>query len=147
MAWKVSSCVELTTEDTMRTAWHATPFRDPGVQQPFQRTMNELNSDRKTLVRNGILALLLVWIFLIIHNIFSQNGLLALRRQQKELQTLQQKIHEMQQENEQLGKENHALKSDPAAIERKAREQLHLTKPGEKIYTLPDSKKAVGSGQ
>ena len=104
--------------------------------------MNEVNSDRKALVRNGIVALLLVSIFLIIHNIFSQNGLLALRRQQKELQTLQRKIHAMQQENEQLDKENHALKSDPAAIERKAREQLHLTKPGEKIYTLPEKDSA-----
>ena len=37
-----------------------------------------------------------------------------------------------------MDKENRALKSDPAAIERWAREQMGLAKPGEKIYTLPE---------
>jgi cell division protein FtsB len=100
--------------------------------------MNDSNSDMTALYRNGILVLLLVSIALIVHNIFGQNGYLASRRQQKELQTLQQQILQLQQENEQLDKENRALKSDPAAIERKAREEMHLVKPGEKIYTLPD---------
>lgn len=105
--------------------------------------MNEPKRDHNPLVRNGILALLLVAIFLVIHNIFSQNGILALRRQQKELHTLQQQIEQLQQENERLGKENRALKSDPAAIERMAREQMHMAKPGEKIYTLPDKPPAT----
>ncbi|MGO8786342.1 MAG: FtsB family cell division protein [Terriglobia bacterium] len=100
--------------------------------------MNESNSDNSALYRNGILVLVLVSIALIVHNIFGQNGYLASRRQQKELQTLQQKIMQLKQENDQLDKENRALKSDPAAVERIAREQMHLAKPGEKIYTLAD---------
>ncbi len=100
--------------------------------------MNDSNSDHTALYRNGILVLLLLSVALIVHNIFGQNGYLALRHQQKELQTLQQKIRQIQQENEQLDKENRALKSNPAAVERLAREQMHLAKPGEKIYTLPD---------
>ncbi len=100
--------------------------------------MNDSNFDNSALYRNGILVLVLVSIALIVHNIFGQNGYLASRRQQKELQTLQQKILQLKQENDQLDKENRALKSDPAAVERIAREQMHLAKPGEKIYTLPD---------
>lgn len=100
--------------------------------------MNESNSDNSALYRNGILVLVLVSIALIVHNIFGQNGYLASRRQQKELQTLQQKIMQLKLENDQLDKENQSLKSDPAAVERIAREQMHLAKPGEKIYTLPD---------
>lgn len=100
--------------------------------------MNDSNFDTTALYRNGILVLLLVSIALIVHNIFGQNGYLALRRQRKELQTIQQQLLRLKQENEQLDKENRALKSDPAAIERLAREQMHLAKPGEKIYTLPD---------
>lgn len=100
--------------------------------------MNDWNFDRTTVVRNGMLALLLVSIFLIVHNVFSQNGLLASRRQLRDLQTLQQQILQIKQENEQLDKENRALKYDPAAIERLAREQMHLAKPGEKIYNLPE---------
>ena len=100
--------------------------------------MDDSNFDTTALYRNGILVLLLVSVALIVHNIFGQNGYLASRHQQKELQTLQQRILQLQQENEQLDKENRALKTNPAAIERLAREQMHLAKPGEKIYTLPD---------
>ena len=89
------------------------------------------------LYRNGILALLLVCIALIVHNVFSQNGYIASRRQRKELQSLQQKIQRIKAENEQLDRENHALKSNPAAVERLAREQYGLARPGEKIYSLP----------
>ena len=99
--------------------------------------MKELNLDSTTLYRNGILALLLVCIALIVHNVFSQNGYLALRRQRKELQGLHQKIQQVKADNEQLERENRALKSNPAAIERLAREQYGLAKPGEKIYSLP----------
>jgi cell division protein FtsB len=101
--------------------------------------MNDPNSDTATLYRNGILVLLLLSIALIVHNIFGQNGYLALRRQQKELRTIEQQILQLKQENDQLDKENRALKSDPAAIERKAREEMHLAKPGERIYTLPEN--------
>ena len=109
--------------------------------------MNDSNFDTTALYRNGILVLLLVSIALIVHNIFGQNGYLASRRQRQELETLQQQILQLKQDNDQLDKENRALKSDPAAIERKAREEMHLVKPGEKIYTLPEKEgqKAEGS--
>jgi cell division protein FtsB len=107
------------------------------------------DNGKATLYRNLMLALLLASVALIVHNIFGQNGYLALRRQRKELQTLQQQILQLKQENEQLDKENRALKSDPAAVERLAREQMHLVKPGEKVYTLPDKEgqKAESSRQ
>jgi cell division protein FtsL len=105
--------------------------------------MNDSNFDTTALYRNGILVLLLLAVALIVHNIFGQNGYFALRRQQKELHTLQQQILQLQQENEQLDKQNQQLKSDPAAIERKAREEMHLVKPGEKIYTLPEKPSAT----
>ncbi|MGD0224663.1 MAG: septum formation initiator family protein [Terriglobia bacterium] len=102
------------------------------------RAMNDSNLNTTTLYRNGVLVLLLMTIALIVHNIFGENGYLALRRQQKELHTLQQKVQQLKQENEQLGRENQSLKSDPAAIERLAREQMHLAKRGEKVYTRSD---------
>lgn len=107
--------------------------------------MKDWKLDTTALYRNGILVLVLFSIALIVHNVFSQNGYLASRRQQKELQALQQKIQQLKQENEQLDKENRALKLDPAAIERWAREQMGLAKPGEKIYTLPEKPPAKPS--
>jgi cell division protein FtsB len=100
--------------------------------------MNDPKLNTTALYRNGILVLLLMTVALIVHNIFGENGFLALRRQQKELHTLELKLRQLKQENEQLGKENQSLKSNPAAIERLAREQIHLAKRGEKIYTRSD---------
>ena len=105
--------------------------------------MNDPKLRAKALYRNGILVLLLMTIALIVHNIFGVNGYLALRRQQKELHSLQLRIQQLQQENERLDKANHALKSDPAAIERVAREQMRMAKPGEKIYALPEKPPAA----
>ena len=96
--------------------------------------------EKATLYRNGVLVLLLASIALIVHNIFGQNGYLALRRQQKQVQTLQQEIQQLKQDNDDLAKQIKALKSDPAAVERLAREQMHLVKPGEKVYTLPPAR-------
>jgi len=105
--------------------------------------MKVLRFEKATLYRNGILALLLASIALIVHNIFGQNGFLALRRQQKQLHTLQHQIQQLNEENEQLEKQIQALKSDPAAVERLAREQMHLVKPSEKVYMLPEKAPAT----
>ena len=105
--------------------------------------MKNLSWDKTALTRNAIYVLILLCVALVVHEIFGQHGYLALRRQQKEIQTLQQQLLQLRQENEQLEKQIKALKSDPKAIERLAREQMHLARPGELIYALPekDSKK------
>ena len=99
---------------------------------------NDSNAENSALYRNGIFVLLLLSIALIVHNIFGQNGYLTLRQQRKEAQDIQRQIKKLQDENQQLDKQNRELKSNPDAIERMAREQMHLAKPGEKIYTLPE---------
>jgi cell division protein FtsB len=43
----------------------------------------------------------------------------------------------LQQENEAYTQEIKALQSDPKAIEKEAREQLHYTRPGEVVYVEP----------
>jgi cell division protein FtsB len=90
--------------------------------------------------RSAILALMLVCVALVVHEIFGANGYLALRHQKRQHQALQQQIQQLQQENQKLQQEIKALKTDPQAIEKLAREQMHLAKPGEIIYTLPDQK-------
>jgi cell division protein FtsB len=96
--------------------------------------------DKATLYRNAVYALILVCIALIVHEIFGQHGYLALRRQQRELESLQQQIRQLQKENEELEQQIKALKSDPKAVERLAREQMRMARPGEIIYTLPEKK-------
>ena len=100
--------------------------------------MKSLPWDKATLYRNGAFFLILLCLALVVHEIFGQNGYLALRRQRQELQAVQQKIQQLQQENEQLERQIKALRSDPKAIERLAREQMRMARPGEIIYTLPE---------
>ena len=93
--------------------------------------------------RNAGYVLVLVCIALLVHEIFGPHGFLALRQEKKEVESLRQQIQQLQRENEQLDKRIKALQSDPKAIERLAREQMRMARPGEIIYTLPekDSKK------
>lgn len=107
--------------------------------------MNNLRWDRATLYRNAVFVLILVCVALIVHEIFGEHGYLALRQQQRELQSLQQQIGQLQKENQQFEQQIKALKSDPKAIEKLAREQMRLARPGEIIYILPE-KQGSGSG-
>jgi cell division protein FtsB len=88
--------------------------------------------------RNAIYIFVLVFIALLVHEVFRQHGILGLRQEQKQIESLRQQIKQLQHDNEQLDKEIKALQSDPKAIERLAREQMRLARPGEIIYSLPE---------
>jgi len=105
--------------------------------------MNKLSWDAATLRRNATYVLVLVCVALLVHEIFGQHGFLALRQEKKEIESLRQQIQQLQHENDELEKRIKGLRSDPKAIERLAREQMRLARPGEIIYTVPekDSKK------
>jgi cell division protein FtsB len=100
--------------------------------------MRKMRSDQSRSYRGAILALLLVWVALVVHEIYGEHGYLALRREKTEYDSLQQEVRRLQEENQQLERRIEALKSDPKAIERIARDQMHMARPGERIYTLPE---------
>jgi cell division protein FtsB len=71
------------------------------------------------------------------HVIFGQNGLTAYQQKRQETQTLTNRLHSLQRENDLMKGHVERLQNDPNAIEHQAREELHYTRPGEVIYTLP----------
>jgi cell division protein FtsB len=73
------------------------------------------------------------------HVIFGQNGLTAYQQKRQDAQSLDRQLHNLQRENETLKGHVERLQTDPNAIEHQAREELHYTRPGEVIYTLPAS--------
>ena len=77
------------------------------------------------------------------HVIFGQNGLTAYQQKRQDAQSLNLQVRSLQKENEQLKSHVERLQSDPNAIEHQAREELHYTRPGEVIYTLPASSSGV----
>lgn len=82
-----------------------------------------------------ILGLALLAVF--VHDIFGDHGFLAMRRSQQEAGKLRQEIQKIDTENRQLAEHVKALRTDPLAIERVAREEMGLARPGELIFKLP----------
>jgi cell division protein FtsB len=79
------------------------------------------------------------------HVIFGQNGLTVYQQKRQDAQTLDRQLHSLQRENDLLKGHVDRLKNDPNAIEHQAREELHYTRPGEVIYTLPASAASSGT--
>ena len=71
------------------------------------------------------------------HVVFGANGLTVYEQKRHQTQLLNQQMLDLQRENDLLTKHVNRLQSDPGAIEQQAREELHYTRPGEVIYTLP----------
>ena len=71
------------------------------------------------------------------HVIFGQNGLTVYEHKRNEAKELAREQIRLSQENEFFRGHVARLQSDPNAIEHQAREELHYTRPGEVIYTLP----------
>lgn len=76
------------------------------------------------------------------HVVFGQNGVTAFEQKRHEAHALDDQLHSLQRENELLKGHVERLQNDPNAIEHQAREELHYTRPGEVIYTLPASSAA-----
>ena len=73
------------------------------------------------------------------HVIFGQNGLTAYELKRHDARILESQMKSLERENELLKGHVDRLQNDPNAIEHQAREELHYTRPGEVIYTLPAS--------
>ncbi len=69
--------------------------------------------------------------------IFGHNGLTAFAHKREEAKSLHLQMQQLQKENQQLHEHVDRLQNDPSAIEHEAREELHYTRAGEVIYTLP----------
>jgi cell division protein FtsB len=84
-----------------------------------------------------LLGLLLL--ALVVHDIFGTHGYLAMRRTQQEIRKVKTDIQQLNKENVQLEEEVKELRSDPHKIEKIARDELGLAKPGEVIIKIPQS--------
>jgi cell division protein FtsB len=98
-----------------------------------QRVRTPRDKDR-TIRRVGILALVVVCAFLVMHEIYGDNGVLAMQRKRREHHSLEQQVQRLRQENHDLEQQVKKLTSDPFTIEQRAREELDLARPHERIY-------------
>ena len=85
-------------------------------------------------------------LLLAIHDVLGPHGFLAMRRTQKEMEQLRGEVQRLNSENGEMGDEVKSLKTDPQAIERIAREEMGLARPGEMIFKLPPPAPAQQAG-
>jgi len=97
--------------------------------------------------RLGTVAAILLIIGLLLHAMFGANGMVIYRQKRAEMQALQSEVERVQKENSQYVDQIKSLKSDPAAIEKEAREQLHYTRRGEVVYVAPDPPQKPPTGR
>jgi cell division protein FtsB len=71
--------------------------------------------------------------------VFGDNGVLHLRRLRTDVATLHRDVQALEAENDRLSRALTELRSDPAALERIAREELGLVRPGERVLRFPRS--------
>lgn len=74
---------------------------------------------------------------LLLQDIFGTHGVLAMRRSQQEAAEIRRKIDQLDAENQKLQDRVKSLKTDPATIEKIAREEMGLARPGEYIFKIP----------
>ncbi len=85
----------------------------------------------------GPVLLGLLVLVLVVHDVFGTHGFLAMRRTQSEINKVLADLDQLNKENMQLEQEVRELKTDPHKIERIARDELGLAKPGEVIIKIP----------
>lgn len=98
-------------------------------------TLSLLYGIRRRLA-TGTVAVLTAWLFL--HIMFGANGMVVYRQKKAEYDGLHKEIGHLQQENGGYSREIKDLQTDPKAIEKEAREQLHYVRPGEVVYVSPE---------
>ena len=80
-----------------------------------------------------------VCLLLLGYHVLGPSGYLALREQERQKRTLEEEIHKLTLENMRLSSQVEALQKNPHEVERIARQELKLARPGEVIYVLPSN--------
>jgi cell division protein FtsL len=100
--------------------------------------------DRKSpsLRRKLILAAVgFFFLVLLISSFFGKKGLIEIYKTRKNYEQLLQEIEQLKAEKSQLQREIEDLEKNPQAVEKKAREELWLMKPEEKVIIQKDKEK------
>ena len=91
----------------------------------------------------GTWALFLCAALLAVHVVFGTNGWMAYENKKAEYRKVTEEVQQLKQENDETLHTIDALKNDPEAVAKQARENLKYAKPGEIVIYLPPPKAEV----
>lgn len=122
------------------------PVRPASPSGSFTRTADPPSTAVKTSARpdgrhvqpaSYVVLSVLFSILLFAFFAVNDRGFLQMRRHRVQLVKAQANVSELDRENRKLEEEIARLKSDPNAVEKIAREELNLVKPGDVVLVLP----------
>jgi len=90
-------------------------------------------------VRIALAVFSLLTVAVLLLAVFNDQGLLEVHARAKKLNAIEADIGNLDAENKQLSSDIQSLRSDPGTIEKFAREELKLVKPGEIVLVTPEN--------
>lgn len=106
---------------------------DHGEEAPAARPEGRHVRPASVILVSALFSALVFVIFLV-----SDHGLLQVRKQRVQLAKAREEVAQLEAGNKRLEAEVAALRTDPRALEKIAREELNLVKPGDVVLVLPD---------
>jgi cell division protein FtsB len=91
------------------------------------------------IVRIALAVFGLLTVAMLLLAVFNEKGSLQVHTQAKKLGAIESEITRLDTENKKLTAEIQALRTDPTTIEKLAREELKLVKPGEVVLVTPEN--------
>lgn len=113
--------------------------KDHGLGDWDERIRGDSGLRRKA----ATLASLLLLVAFVVGSFFGDRGILNLLSQEHRAMALRLELETLRDENASLSTEIVALRSDPRAVERLARERLGLARPGEKVFLIREDAPAA----
>ena len=124
-------------EDSLRAVMQQAPRAEALAVRYVERTRPVWSWLVLEWRRLGTAAAVVLIVGLMLHALFGANGMVAYQQKHGEVLSLKTEVEHLQKENEESVTRIKALKSDPKAIEKEAREQFGYTRPGEVVYVNP----------
>jgi cell division protein FtsL len=104
---------------------------------PREKRLSMRTTIRVVLLLSAVLTLIFLFSFM-----FSEEGIHQLQGSRKRVADLQSEIDRLRAENAKLASEIANARASNFAIERVAREDLGMSRPGEIVYVLPRERSA-----
>lgn len=108
--------------------------------------MTGRNLTKASLKKNKHFRKKVTWVFggfvaviLVLPMIFGDMGFIPYVKMQRTQQNMEAELERLKTENQELEQRVQSLRSDSETIERIARQRLGLVRPGEVVFTFPDS--------
>jgi len=134
-------------EDGLRVVMEQAPRAEAVAARWVERTRPAWAGRAREWRLIGSIAAILLVAGALLHAMLGPNGLVVYRQKRAEVQLLRREVDRLQKENTQYAERIKQLKSDPAAIEKEAREQLHYTRKGEVVFVAPEPPQKPPTGR